>query len=123
MLAVKQQRQQPAPLRLDQLHHLGVVLVRHARHVDPLLLVLSKHRLEDGLVEHALELLVGEVDAQLLERVRVKDLEPEDVQDADEEARARQAVILREEGRRRRRGGRRWRRGGRRRGRRRRERG
>ena len=35
------------------------------------------------LVEHLLQLLVGEVDAELLEVVRLEDLEPEDVHHPD----------------------------------------
>jgi hypothetical protein len=40
-------------------------------------------QLEDVLVELQLQTLVGVVDAELLERVGLQDLEPEDVQDAD----------------------------------------
>jgi hypothetical protein len=39
---------------------------------------------EDVVVEELVQLLVGVVDAQLLERVLLEVLEPEDVEDADE---------------------------------------
>ena len=70
--------------RLEELEHGGVVgevdaLPRHA-----LGLVLELLLAEDVCVELLLELLVGEVDAELLERVRLEVLEAEDVEDADE---------------------------------------
>ena len=40
--------------------------------------------LEDGAQEEVLQLLVGVVDAQLLERVDLEDLEAEDVEEPDE---------------------------------------
>ena len=48
------------------------------REVEALLL------LEGGCGEVALELLVGEVDAQLLEGVHLEDLEAEDIEQPDE---------------------------------------
>ena len=39
---------------------------------------------EDVMIEELVKLLVGVVDAQLLERVGLEVLEPEDVQDPDE---------------------------------------
>jgi hypothetical protein len=45
--------------------------------------------LEDVVVEQALELLVRKVDAELLERILLEDLEAEDVQNADKVLRRR----------------------------------
>jgi hypothetical protein len=72
---------------------------------------------EDVCVELLLELLVGEVDAELLERVRLEVLEAEDVEDADERGgllplRLRRAREKREHGRGWREGGRAWAAGG-----------
>jgi hypothetical protein len=72
---------------LDERDDRRVVLKGHAADVDALLRVLGEDGLEDGLGEHALELLVGKVDAQLLERVVREALEAEDVDGANEEAR------------------------------------
>ena len=83
---LREQGEQARGGALDQLDNLRVVLKSHAAHVDALLLVLGEDRLEDGLGEHALELLVCKVDAQLLERVAREALEAKDVDGADEEA-------------------------------------
>jgi hypothetical protein len=65
---------------LDQLQNRAVVRVDDALQCDALVLVvlllLDKH----PLVEEELEYLVSEVDAELLERVRVEHLEAEDVE-------------------------------------------
>ena len=51
--------------------------------VDGLEVVLLLLQLEDVLHEELLQVLVGEVDAELLERVRLEVLEAENVQDPD----------------------------------------
>ena len=51
--------------------------------VDALFLVLCDDRLEDSLGEHALQLLVCEVDEELLERVARESLEAENIEQTD----------------------------------------
>ena len=51
---------------------------------DPLALVLFLFEDEHSVVEELLQLLVGVVDAKLLERVDVEDLETGDIQNANE---------------------------------------
>mmetsp|Transcript_20102 Transcript_20102/g.51188 ORF Transcript_20102/g.51188 Transcript_20102/m.51188 type:complete len:231 (+) Transcript_20102:3278-3970(+) len=74
-------------VRLDQVQHLLVVEVREVGVLDlhTLHSVLLLRRGEDGLVEAVLQLLIREVDAQLLQRVVLEHLEPENVQDAHKE--------------------------------------
>mmetsp|Transcript_32543 Transcript_32543/g.75917 ORF Transcript_32543/g.75917 Transcript_32543/m.75917 type:complete len:891 (-) Transcript_32543:1244-3916(-) len=60
---LREQRQHAVLLVLDQIHHLRVVDVLHVGDVDPLLAVLGENRFEDSLGEHALQLLVCEIDA------------------------------------------------------------
>ena len=52
-------------IALDECDNGRVVLEGHAADVDALFRVLGKHRLEDGLGKHALQLFVGEIYAQL----------------------------------------------------------
>jgi hypothetical protein len=60
-------REDALRLALDELDDLGVVNLGHVSHldVDVLLGILLHRRVEDGLVEGSLQLLVGEVDAEL----------------------------------------------------------
>ena len=62
--------------------------------VEPLGLVQLLLHLEDVEVEVLLQLLVGEVDQQLLEAIVLKDLEAEDVEDADLRRRRRAASAV-----------------------------
>mmetsp|Transcript_982 Transcript_982/g.1275 ORF Transcript_982/g.1275 Transcript_982/m.1275 type:complete len:208 (+) Transcript_982:164-787(+) len=68
---------------LDQVQALLIVPKPHKPDVDPLLRVQALLRLEHVLVEELLQLLVGVVDEELLERVVPEDLEAEHVQDPD----------------------------------------
>mmetsp|Transcript_49202 Transcript_49202/g.155764 ORF Transcript_49202/g.155764 Transcript_49202/m.155764 type:complete len:592 (+) Transcript_49202:1942-3717(+) len=78
--------------RLERLDEVGVVAVRDVCHVDALLLVRLHGLGEDGLGEERLQLLVGKVDAQLLHRVLLEDLEAKDVDDTDDILDGRVAV-------------------------------
>ena len=74
------------------LHEMDARLVvpeRDVRPVDAFRVVLHLLELEDVVVEQALELLVRKVDAELLERILLEDLEAEDVQNADKVLRRR----------------------------------
>ena len=62
-------------------------LVCDLRAVNALLGVLGELHGEDVVVEEELKLLVGEVDAQLLQAVDIKVLKAKDVQEADLEVR------------------------------------
>ena len=73
--------------RVEQVEHRLVVDVLDVLELDALRRVEALLRLEGRHREVALQLLVGEVDAELLERVGLEDLEAEDVEDADEDAR------------------------------------
>ena len=68
---------------LDEEHRLGVVDVLERPPRDALLRVLGLLLLEDHPREELLQLLVGVVDAELLEAVGLEALEAEDVQAAD----------------------------------------
>mmetsp|Transcript_35054 Transcript_35054/g.112605 ORF Transcript_35054/g.112605 Transcript_35054/m.112605 type:complete len:450 (+) Transcript_35054:2377-3726(+) len=68
---------------LDGGHDRAVVGHLDGRPLDLLCLVVRLLVVEDGVEEEALQLLVGQVDEQLLERVRAEDLEAEDVEEAD----------------------------------------
>ena len=78
--------EEPRRRVLDELHDLRVVFEGDVAHVDALPLVLSDDGLEHSFGEHALQLLVGEVDAELLKRVARKAFEAKDVDGADEVA-------------------------------------
>mmetsp|Transcript_39366 Transcript_39366/g.130310 ORF Transcript_39366/g.130310 Transcript_39366/m.130310 type:complete len:332 (-) Transcript_39366:717-1712(-) len=68
---------------LDGGHDRAVVGHLDGRPLDLLRLVVRLLVVEDGVEEEALQLLVGQVDEQLLERVGAEDLEAEDVEEAD----------------------------------------
>ena len=69
---------------VEQVEHRLVVNIGDLVEGDAFGGVQALLRLEGRHGKVALELLVGEVDAQLLEGVRLEDLEPEDIEDADE---------------------------------------
>ena len=75
----REHREQSLRGATDQIHNALIVVVRDRLRGDSLGLV----HLVDGLEEHthkeSLQLLVGEIDAQLLERVDCKHLKPKDV--------------------------------------------
>ena len=77
------QGEQALGLGFQELGDRGVIskVERGARHA--LRLALRLLHAEDELVEEVLQLLVGEVDEELLERVVLEGLEAEDVQEAD----------------------------------------
>lgn len=79
-----QDREDPLPLGLEEeIERRLVVFKLNLVDRDPLDLVLFLLGDKDALVEKALELLVGEIDTHLLERIFLEDLEPEDVKDTD----------------------------------------
>ena len=78
----------------DQLDHGDVVGVFDRLDVDALLAVARRRRVEEDADEEPLQLLVGEVDAELLERVGLEDLEAEDVDKPDRVRRRRRAAAV-----------------------------
>ena len=75
-----EQHQQACWSLLDQVQDRLVVDELNVRKVDLLLLVALLLELERVVVKVLLQLLVGKVDAQLLEAVLLKDLEAKDIQ-------------------------------------------
>jgi len=73
----------PFELRLDQADDEVVVNKLDALECHALLLILALLEFEDGIRKVLLQLLVAEVDAELLERVDIKDLEAKDVEHRD----------------------------------------
>ena len=73
----------PFELRLDQADDEMVVNKLDALECHALLLILALLEFEDGIRKVLLQLLVAEVDAELLERVDIKDLEAKDVEHRD----------------------------------------
>mmetsp|Transcript_66996 Transcript_66996/g.193595 ORF Transcript_66996/g.193595 Transcript_66996/m.193595 type:complete len:668 (-) Transcript_66996:420-2423(-) len=80
-----QDREHTRGLRLQDVD--GILIVREVQRVpwDALALVELLFELEDEGVEELLQSLVGEVDADLLERVHLEALEAEDVEHTDEQ--------------------------------------
>mmetsp|Transcript_11386 Transcript_11386/g.35133 ORF Transcript_11386/g.35133 Transcript_11386/m.35133 type:complete len:303 (+) Transcript_11386:3929-4837(+) len=76
-------RHETRGLHFEKRHHLRVVSEGELRAGNALGAALLLLHLEDVYVEMLLQLLVGEVDKQLLERVANKGLEAKDVQQAD----------------------------------------
>jgi len=77
----------PAPLAhlaFDQVDHALIVLKVYYAAVDPLGVVRKFFQDKDVMVELRLKALVGEVDAELLERVLLEDFEPENIENANE---------------------------------------
>ena len=89
---VLQDREEPMGDALKEVQTALVVLERDAAPVDILRLVLPLLLLEQVAGEELLQLLVGKVDAELLEAVGFEALEPENVQDRD--ARRRATVVV-----------------------------
>eukprot|EP00960_Hanusia_phi_P048055 758744-Hanusia_phi.AAC.2 len=81
-LLVQHRKDAAAPI-LQQLHARLVVAEVHVAPLDPLLDILLLLPSQHKVVELLLQPLIGEVDAELLEAVRLQDLETEDVKDAD----------------------------------------
>lgn len=81
---LSQLSQQPRVGRLEGGDQLAVVRVGDIGRVDPVLLARLDRLGEHRLGEERLQLLIRKVDAQLLERVLLEDLEAEDIDNPDD---------------------------------------
>ena len=81
---VLQQREHAVRAAVDRVDHRRVVGVREVGDADALGAVVGERGGEDDAVEGGLQPLVRVVDRELLERVALKVLEPEDVEHAEE---------------------------------------
>lgn len=69
---------------LEQVDAVTVVIVLNVRNVEALVLVQVLFLFENAVVEELLQLLVTVVDAELFKGVVLEELEPSNVQNADE---------------------------------------